>query len=94
MGLPFSFIAKFVPGLDAVTPPLAGTSAQAASGSWPLMQLAPDSIRAPMPDSVMSSAMTWTARLPTPVELGLYSQLCWSPYLRFSAPAIWSAGIA
>ena len=41
-----------------------------------------------------SSAMIWTARLPTPVELGLYSQLYWSPYLRFSAPAIWSAGIA
>ena len=42
----------------------------------------------------MPSAMIWTARLATPVELGLYSQLYWSAYLRFSAPAIWSAGIA
>ena len=60
-GPPILVIAKFVPGLDAVTPPWPGYRARAASVSWVLMQLALASIQARMPHSAMSSAMTCSA---------------------------------
>ena len=57
-GLPILLVAKFIPGLDAVTPPLAGTSQPAACVFCPVMQWVLLSTHAPIPDSATSSAMT------------------------------------
>ncbi|MFZ3368123.1 MAG: hypothetical protein WB616_11190 [Candidatus Sulfotelmatobacter sp.] len=85
---------KFVPGLDAVAPPWPGHRAPAECSSWPLKLLVPASGQPPIPESGMSSAMTWTARLPTSAEQERFWQALRWLHCLFSPPASWFDGIA
>ena len=77
-------VSKFVPGLDAVAPPLAGTSRTSRLRFLTLMHLVLFCIHAPMPDSAMYSDMTWIVLLHTRQELGRCLQVSRSRESRFT----------
>src|SRR5271157_2680338 len=58
------------------------------------MRWAPAFIQSPMPDSAMSSAMTWTAQLPTLAEREHFWRVLCSLDFLSTPPASWFSGIA
>jgi hypothetical protein len=72
-------LAKFVVGLDAAAPPLAGLSGTGRFRFLGLMRLEPPSGPAHTRDSVMCSAETWIARFPTYPVWARLSPPFWRP---------------